>query len=92
MIIPANIFFEIGKFDDIFFLNYEEIDFFWRLQQKKYFIFFDDQNAIVHLDGQCKSQIFTLRLLIIRMMSERIYISKRKKEYYGDIKGQGRKI
>ena len=84
MVIPTDIFFEIGLFDEKFFLNYEEIDFFWRLQQKGYFIFFDEKNAIVHLNGQCKKKISFFRLLIIRVRSERYYISKRSKENNGN--------
>lgn len=79
-IIPKKIFLEIGKFDENFFLNYEEIDLFWKLKKVGLSIYYDKDINIIHFEGRSKITLSSLKLLATRIKSEYYYVKKRRLE------------
>lgn len=76
LIIPALIFNSVGKFDENFFLNYEEIDLCKRLKKLNYKVLADKNYVVEHKDGQSKKQLGRIRLLLERIKSENYYYTK----------------
>ncbi len=51
LFIKANLFHEVGGFDNYFFAHQEEIDFCWRLQLAGYNIYVCPQSVVYHVGG-----------------------------------------
>ncbi|MGE0636887.1 MAG: glycosyltransferase family 2 protein [Bacteroidia bacterium] len=76
LIISSNIFNGVGKFDESYFLNYEEIDLCRKLKNK--FIVIADRNySVVHIGHQSKKKINKAKLLWIRVKSEYYFHNKK---------------
>ena len=51
LFVKANLFHEVGGFDNYFFAHQEEIDFCWRLQLAGYNIYVCPQSVVYHVGG-----------------------------------------
>jgi GT2 family glycosyltransferase len=51
MFVKANLFYELGGFDNYFFAHQEEIDFCWRLQLAGYNVYACPQSVVYHVGG-----------------------------------------
>jgi GT2 family glycosyltransferase len=51
LFIKAEVFHEIGGFDDYFFAHMEEIDLCWRINHAGYKIFYNGNSTVYHLGG-----------------------------------------
>lgn len=83
-IIRADALQKTGFFDERFFLYYEEVDLFLRIQQAGYRIMYWPDLVVVHVGGESSKQQTTLemsntggQLLLWRMRSAFLYYGKR---------------
>ncbi len=57
MFVRAQVFWELGGFDEHYFAHQEEIDFCWRAQNRGYKVFYTGHSAIYHLGGSTLSNM-----------------------------------
>jgi GT2 family glycosyltransferase len=51
MFVKADLYHELGGFDEFFFAHQEEIDFCWRMQRTGYLIYVCPQSVVYHVGG-----------------------------------------
>lgn len=57
MFVRAQVFWQLGGFDEHYFAHQEEIDFCWRAQNRGYKVFYTGQSAVYHLGGSTLSNM-----------------------------------
>lgn len=57
MFIRAQVFWELGGFDESYFAHQEEIDLCWRAQNRDYKVYYTGKSAVYHLGGSTLSNM-----------------------------------
>lgn len=57
MFVRAEVFWELGGFDERYFAHQEEIDFCWRAKNRGYKVFYTGHSAVYHLGGSTLSNM-----------------------------------
>lgn len=69
MVVPRQLFLEIGGFDERFFMYGEDLDLCWRITEKGYKVWYNPEIQIVHRKGKSSSkQIFRSRVAFYEAM------------------------
>jgi GT2 family glycosyltransferase len=69
MVVPRQLFLDIGGFDERFFMYGEDLDLCWRIIEKGYKVWYNPEIQIVHRKGKSSSkQIFRSRVAFYEAM------------------------
>ncbi len=78
-----DVFEKLGGFDENFFLYYEEIDFFKRLWNNGYKVFFINTSYVIHIGGvSTKNNFSNERILLENLKSAKYYFLKHHGKIY----------